>query len=31
MAAVAVIYGAGNGIMTIVRGMAVPEMLRQPA
>nr|WP_210191593.1 MULTISPECIES: MFS transporter [Rhodomicrobium] len=27
MAAVAVIYGAGNGIMTIVRGMAVPEML----
>ena len=27
IAAVAIIYGAGNGIMTIVRGMAVPEML----
>jgi MFS family permease len=31
MAAVAVIYGAGNGIMTIVRGMAVPEMLSREA
>ncbi len=27
MAAVALIYGAANGIMTIVRGMAVPDML----
>lgn len=27
MAAVACLYGAANGIMTIVRGMAVPEML----
>jgi hypothetical protein len=27
MAGVAMIYGAGNGIMTIVRGAAVPEML----
>jgi hypothetical protein len=27
MAGVAVIFGAFNGIMTIVRGMAVPEML----
>lgn len=31
MAAVAVIYGAGNGVMTIVRGMAVPEMLSREA
>ena len=31
MAAVAVIYGTGNGIMTIVRGMAVPEMLSREA
>ena len=31
IAAVAVIYGAGNGIMTIVRGMAVPEMLSRDA
>ncbi|MGB0084058.1 MAG: MFS transporter [Rhodomicrobiaceae bacterium] len=27
MAAVAAIYGGANGIMTIVRGMAVPDML----
>jgi predicted MFS family arabinose efflux permease len=27
IAAVAVIYGAANGIITIVRGMAVPEMV----
>jgi predicted MFS family arabinose efflux permease len=27
MAAVAMIYGAANGVMTIVRGMMVPEML----
>jgi hypothetical protein len=31
VAAVAVIYGAGNGVMTIVRGMAVPEMLSREA
>ncbi|WP_088348221.1 MULTISPECIES: MFS transporter [Rhodomicrobium] len=31
MAAVAVIYGAGNGIMTIVRGMAVLDMLSRRA
>ena len=29
--AVCVLYGAGNGIMTIVRGMAVPEMLTREA
>ena len=27
IAVVCILYGAGNGIMTIVRGMAVPEML----
>jgi MFS family permease len=27
MAAVAILYGGANGIMTIVRGLAVPEML----
>jgi predicted MFS family arabinose efflux permease len=31
IAAVCIIYGAGNGIMTIVRGMAVPEMLTRDA
>lgn len=31
MAIVAVIYGVGNGIMTVVRGMAVPEMLSRGA
>lgn len=31
MAAMAMIYGAANGIMTIVRGMAVPEMLSRQA
>ena len=31
MAVVAVMYGAANGIMTIVRGMAVPEMLSREA
>jgi predicted MFS family arabinose efflux permease len=31
MAAMALIYGAGNGVMTIVRGMAVPEMLSRQA
>jgi predicted MFS family arabinose efflux permease len=31
MAAVASLYGAGNGVMTIVRGMAVPEMLSRQA
>ena len=31
MVVVAVIYGAVNGIMTIVRGMAVPEMLTRRA
>ncbi len=31
MAAVAILYGAANGIMTIVRGMAVPEMLSREA
>ena len=31
LAAFAVVYGATNGIMTIVRGMAVPEMLTRQA
>ena len=31
MAVVAVMYGAANGIMTIVRGLAVPEMLSREA
>ena len=31
MGAVAMVYGAANGIMTIVRGMAVPEMLSRRA
>ena len=31
IAAVCILYGAGNGIMTIVRGMAVPEMLTREA
>lgn len=31
IAAVAVLYGAANGIMTIVRGLAVPEMLTREA
>lgn len=31
MVLVAIIYGAVNGIMTIVRGMAVPEMLSRRA
>ena len=29
--AVAALYGVANGIMTIVRGMAVPEMLTREA
>lgn len=31
LAAFAVIYGAANGVMTIVRGLAVPEMLTNQA
>jgi MFS family permease len=31
LAVFAVVYGAANGIMTIVRGMAVPEMLTRRA
>lgn len=31
MGAVAVLYGGANGIMTIVRGLAVPEMLSREA
>lgn len=31
IAAVAALYGAANGIMTIVRGLAVPEMLTREA
>jgi predicted MFS family arabinose efflux permease len=31
MAGAAALYGAANGIMTIVRGMAVPEMLSRDA
>ncbi|HEY0834085.1 MAG TPA: MFS transporter, partial [Azospirillum sp.] len=31
LAAFAVVYGAANGIMTIVRGLAVPEMLTRAA
>jgi hypothetical protein len=31
LALFAVVYGAANGIMTIVRGMAVPEMLTRQA
>ncbi|RTM01723.1 MFS transporter [Ancylobacter aquaticus] len=31
LAVVAVLYGAANGIMTIVRGLAVPEMLTRQA
>lgn len=31
IAVVAGLYGAGNGIMTIVRGLAVPEMLTREA
>lgn len=31
ISAVCILYGAGNGIMTIVRGMAVPEMLTREA
>lgn len=31
VAGVAALYGAANGIMTIVRGLAVPEMLTQEA
>ena len=31
MCAVTVLYGAANGVMTLVRGMAVPEMLTREA
>ena len=31
VSAVCILYGAGNGIMTIVRGLAVPEMLTREA
>jgi hypothetical protein len=31
IASIAAIYGAGNGIMTIVRGLVVPEMLTRDA
>jgi MFS family permease len=31
LAAAAVIYGACNGIMTIVRGIAIPEMVSKEA
>lgn len=31
LAVFAAVYGAANGIMTIVRGFAVPEMLMRPA
>ena len=31
LAAFAVLYGAANGVMTIVRGVAVPELLTREA
>jgi hypothetical protein len=31
LAAFAVVYGAANGVMTIVRGIAVPEMITRDA